>query len=124
MSRKYVARLLERQGYQVECASSGLDALELMKKNFYDCVFLDLEMPGMNGFDCAEAYRGWESKIQRPWRQLICATSSHTSEKETRALSTGIDHFQCKPARTFDLSQIADVSRQRLQRDIEAGSQI
>lgn len=44
--RKYVARLLEREGYTIDFAANGHEALAQMKKRFYDCVFMDLEMPG------------------------------------------------------------------------------
>ena len=63
--RKFVARMLERAGYSVDFAADGHKALTLMKKQFYDCVFMDLDMPVMTGGACAEALRGWEATIER-----------------------------------------------------------
>jgi len=43
--------VLERAGYQVMAASNGIDALNIIKAQSTDLVLLDIEMPGMNGFD-------------------------------------------------------------------------
>ena len=45
-------------------------------------MFLDIEMPVMNGYRCAQYIRSWEQHVQRPDRQKICALSSHDTEDE------------------------------------------
>ena len=99
MTRNFLKRLLQRQGYATDEACDGREALGLMQRRFYDVVFMDLEMPGMGGLDCAAALRAWEKSIGRPHRQRICAVSSHTDSKERRAALAGFDHFQEKPVR-------------------------
>eukprot|EP00622_Pseudochattonella_farcimen_P000756 FR735310.1.p1 GENE.FR735310.1~~FR735310.1.p1 ORF type:complete len:196 (+),score=25.62 FR735310.1:90-590(+) len=95
--RKFVARMLERAGYSVDFAADGHKALTLMKKQFYDCVFMDLDMPVMTGGACAEALRNWEATIERSRPQRTCALSSHADEKEQAARNSGIDRYQSKP---------------------------
>ena len=45
-------------------------------------MFLDIEMPVMNGYRCAQYIRAWEQHVQRADRQRICALSSHDTEDE------------------------------------------
>ena len=42
---------LQEKGYNVETANNGLDAVEKVKENFYDIIFLDENMPGMTGLE-------------------------------------------------------------------------
>jgi CheY-like chemotaxis protein len=47
--RNFLKRLLQSRGYATDEACNGDEALRLMKRRFYDCVFIDLEMPVMDG---------------------------------------------------------------------------
>jgi len=51
------AYLLEQSGYEVVTANSGLEALEAAKKDRFDVVVSDIGMPGMSGYELAEALR-------------------------------------------------------------------
>jgi CheY-like chemotaxis protein len=105
--RRFLCRLMEREGFATDEATDGQSALGLMQKRFYDVAFVDLEMPVMGGLDCASALREWERQTGRPQRQRICAISSHSRAKEQRALSAGFDLYQNKPIRGKSLLQIA-----------------
>mmetsp|Transcript_3645 Transcript_3645/g.4171 ORF Transcript_3645/g.4171 Transcript_3645/m.4171 type:complete len:221 (-) Transcript_3645:198-860(-) len=98
MLRNYLTRIIEDSGYAVEVACNGSEALIAMKRRYFDCVLIDLQMPVMGGLRCAEALRIWEAEIQRPSRQVLCAISSSSDPSRQRsALSAGIDYFECKP---------------------------
>ena len=70
--RTFLKRLLQGKGYATDEACNGVEALALMKRRFYDCVFIDLEMPVMDGacvqFVCGEGSsrlvgrRDWDLK--------------------------------------------------------------
>ena len=105
--RAFLRRFMEREGFVVDEASDGGEALCLMQRRFYDVAFVDLEMPVMGGLDCAAALRAWERSIQRPFRQRICAVSSHSSAKEATAFGAGFDHYQTKPIAREGLLEIA-----------------
>jgi two-component system alkaline phosphatase synthesis response regulator PhoP/two-component system response regulator VicR len=69
---RHIVRLvqvnLERQGYEVECAYSGLQALELLRASSFDVVILDAEMPGMSGYEV----RDWiESNVSTKGMEVI-----------------------------------------------------
>jgi CheY-like chemotaxis protein len=96
---------------QVDTAENGQAALDLMKQRTYDIVFLDLEMPIMNGFSCSAAFREWESaNASRAKRQPICVLSMHSGAKEKEMCAeVGVDFFEAKPAKIPGLMKIAEL---------------
>jgi len=72
-------------------------------------VFMDLEMPVMNGFHAVQAIRRWEKKVKRPEAQKICALSAHNSETEVKLSQlVGMQAFICKPFRRKDLYDMVE----------------
>mgnify|MGYP000715757851 CR=1 FL=1 len=49
--RSAASSVLALYGFEVDCAEDGVQGMELLKKNHYDIVFTDVEMPNMNGFE-------------------------------------------------------------------------
>ena len=96
--RTLLHRVFEKNGFEVDTAPNGKFALGMMQNRVYDLVFLDIEMPVMNGYRCAQYIRSWEQHVQRADRQRICALSSHDTEDEQQlAQQSGMDAFQSKP---------------------------
>lgn len=107
---KFLKTRFENNGYVVETASNGQDALMSMKKKNYDLVFLDLEMPIMNGFSCSAEFREWEKANKRVKRQPICALSMHAGKEEKEMCAeVGVDFFEAKPAKIPGLMKIAEL---------------
>ena len=52
-------------------------AFAQMQTRLYAFVFLDIEMPVMNGYRCAQAIRRWEARVEQEQKQFICALTSH-----------------------------------------------
>jgi len=52
--REYLKRALERTGYAVDAADSGVSALPMLEKNTYDLLLTDIVMPGMDGIELAQ----------------------------------------------------------------------
>lgn len=109
-TRRFLKVHLEKNGYTVETAENGQHALDCMKRKSYDIVFLDLEMPIMNGFSCSAAFREWERTTDRAKRQPICALSMHAGKKEKdMCAEVGVDFFEAKPAKIPGLMKIAEL---------------
>ncbi len=60
MNRKLVATLLTRLGLEVKDAGSGEECLSLFQRSAFDVIFMDLEMPEMDGFDTTMEIRRME----------------------------------------------------------------
>jgi len=79
---------LMANGYKVSIASSGMEGLESIEKSKPDIVFLDMQMPGMDGIETLK-------KIKERWPDLpvIMVTAYTTDEKRMNAMRIGADAF-------------------------------
>jgi CheY-like chemotaxis protein len=66
MNREGLARHLQRHGYEVNCARSGREAIELLGQRRFDLVLLDIMMPGMNGLEVLKFLRRVDSLLDLP----------------------------------------------------------
>jgi two-component system sensor histidine kinase/response regulator len=103
VSRLVARRLLERIGHQVTNASDGAEAVERCRERTYDVVFLDLQMPGMDGLEATLRIRDLEGGRRLP----IVALSAYASETDRgRCLAAGMDDYVVKPVDSEALSAV------------------
>jgi len=107
-----LARRLQRRGYQVAQAPSGLDALNHLRSQPTDLVVLDIMMPGMDGLEVLRRIRGDRSTADL---SVIMATAKAATQDMVQALEQGADDYVTKPI-DFDvlLARIRAVMRRRL----------
>lgn len=85
-------------GFDTAEASSGEQALTLLKANQYDLVLLDVEMPGMGGIEsCREMHAAW------PEMAVVMLTVRDGKEDKSKALEAGAVDYLTKPYRLGDL---------------------
>lgn len=94
--------LIEREGYDVTAVSSGAEALRAFAKRPFDIVFLDEEMPGMNGIEAAKRIRAARPRNGRP-PMIFALTGNSTKEDQQRLLASGFDACFSKPFRPQEL---------------------
>jgi chemosensory pili system protein ChpA (sensor histidine kinase/response regulator) len=92
--RKITTRLLTREGYRVDSAKDGVDALEKMHDLIPDVVLLDVEMPRMDGFELARVMRNDERLKSVP---IIMITSRTADKHRNHALEIGVNVYLGKP---------------------------
>lgn len=92
--RQVVSRLMEDQGWQAETAKDGIDALETLRDFFPDIIILDIEMPGMNGYEFLGALRADARYRDIP---VVMLTSRTAKKHRQKALSLGAKGFIVKP---------------------------
>ena len=92
--RKITTRLLTREGFRVESAKDGVDALEKMHDLIPDVVLLDVEMPRMDGFELARVMRASEELKAVP---IIMITSRTADKHRNRAMEIGVNVYLGKP---------------------------
>ena len=85
---------LKEKNFEVESASNGFDALELIKENSYDIIFLDEQMPGMDGLTVLE-----EIKTLSPNLPVIMITKSEEEHIMEDALGAQISDYLIKPVK-------------------------
>ena len=93
-SQQVGCELLEDAGAIVRVANNGREALELLSRQSYDCVLMDVQMPEMDGF---EATRRIRADPQLAGLLVIAMTANAGSEDRARCLEAGMDEFVTKP---------------------------
>ncbi len=96
---------LRKLGVSADVAASGAQALDLFKDKNYDIVFLDIQMPEMDGFEATRELRAIEKQVPKGRSTIVAMTASLD---EVRARASGMDDFLFKPFRLDNLKQIVD----------------
>lgn len=92
--RKYVQRFLDRSGYEVETATDGMNALEVLGKTKVDAVITDLEMPVMHGYDLMAEMKRNPVLMTIP---IIVLTSRAGEKHRQKAIDMGAQDYLVKP---------------------------
>ena len=81
-----------------DIANDGHEALEMYQLNRYDLIFMDIQMPVMNGLEATRLIRVFEKESDSPHRVYIVALTANTiSEKREEYMEAGLDYFMEKP---------------------------
>jgi two-component system, sensor histidine kinase and response regulator len=104
--------MLERLGYAVETADDGSEAVAAIRRTTYDAVFMDVQMPGMDGYQATAEIRRIEGTIQHT--PIIAMTAGALDGDRERCLEAGMDDYISKP---IDMATI----EQTLTRWVPAG---
>jgi CheY-like chemotaxis protein/HPt (histidine-containing phosphotransfer) domain-containing protein len=95
--------ILEKLGHQVFLAGDGAQALEAVGRQQYELIFMDVQMPNMNGYDATRKLR--EMGIGIP---IIAVTASAQKEVQEKAKAAGMNHCLTKPFKKRDLIPVLD----------------
>ncbi|HMT81521.1 MAG: diguanylate cyclase [Betaproteobacteria bacterium] len=87
---------LESFGHQVLHAINGEVALDLFQKEDFDLILMDIEMPGMNGFETTTRLRALEGNEPWAWTPIIFVTATDTASNLVTAIEAGGDDFISK----------------------------
>ncbi len=90
--------LLERKGFQVECAYDGTTGKDYALLGIYDLLILDVMMPGMDGFTLAK-----EVRARRCATPILMLTAKSEVEDRIAGLNAGADYYLTKPFDTREL---------------------
>lgn len=109
---KLVATLLENLGVTVDCANNGAEALECLRHKNYDLIFMDIQMPVMDGIEVTNRIRLNES----PGHHIpIIALTAHALAAEREAvLCAGMDDYLTKPIDETQLQRVIQQWTQKL----------
>lgn len=107
MNRDLILAMLTKLGYQCMTAQNGEDAVTIVKKHSFDLIFMDLQMPVMNGYD---ATRNIRQNLAGTGRQtIIVALTAHALPEEiAKCFEAGMDDFLTKPVEFLELSAKLD----------------
>jgi signal transduction histidine kinase/CheY-like chemotaxis protein/HPt (histidine-containing phosphotransfer) domain-containing protein len=104
INRLVINKMMKDWGLQIDNAVNGLDALNKIRKNDYDIVLMDIEMPEMNGYQCIREIR---TSLKAPKCDVsVMAMTAHANAKERdKCLQLGMNDYISKPFDPLNLKQ-------------------
>lgn len=97
---RLVGLMLQRQGYEVRAASSGLQALTMVKSDLPDLILLDIMMPEMDGYEVARRLRADSATADIP---IIMFTAKSQVDDKVMGFEAGADDYLTKPTQPREL---------------------
>jgi signal transduction histidine kinase/DNA-binding response OmpR family regulator len=101
VNQKVAVGTLEKMGIRADVAANGKEAVDMLRMLPYDCVFMDCQMPEMNGYEAAAEIR----RRELPGRHIaiIAMTAEVLGDARLRCLDSGMDDYIPKPVRVESL---------------------
>ncbi|PLA74317.1 hypothetical protein CYQ88_06410 [Hydrogenovibrio sp. SC-1] len=90
INRKVMQTFLKEMGCQVDEAEDGVQAWQKFQQHDYDYVFLDIQMPGLNGMEVCQKMRAFQQQKDHPVKGIFALTAAHTAA-EVAGSGTEID---------------------------------
>lgn len=119
-NQQVALRFLSRMGFRADVAANGLEVLEALRRQDYDLVFLDVQMPEMDGFETARRIDADWPPEKRPY--LVAMTAYALQGDRQRCMDAGMDDYIPKPLQVKDLMRVLLKTASRADEKREAGS--
>jgi PAS domain S-box-containing protein len=119
INQKVSLRVLQQFGYLADLAADGKQAVEAMERQKYDLVFMDVQMPEMDGLEAARHICERLDPSERPY--IVALTANALKEDRECCLAAGMDEYISKPVRAEKIQGIIQRAAVRLDRDGKSG---
>jgi CheY-like chemotaxis protein len=107
INQKLATAVLSKLGCDVDLAENGVVGVEKAKNNDYDIIFMDCQMPEMNGFDATKAIREHEKATGKKEKvPIVAMTANAMPGDRERCIDSGMDDYISKPVKKEKLAQI------------------
>jgi signal transduction histidine kinase/ligand-binding sensor domain-containing protein/CheY-like chemotaxis protein/HPt (histidine-containing phosphotransfer) domain-containing protein len=121
-NQKIAREMIQLLGHDVELANNGAEAVQAFETKTYDIIFMDCQMPVMDGYEATSTIRKLESKIDRPRTTIVALTAGFGKDDQEKCFAAGMDQYLTKP---FSLSEIEksinQITRSRKTENTEVG---
>jgi CheY-like chemotaxis protein/HPt (histidine-containing phosphotransfer) domain-containing protein len=113
INQKVATRLLQQMGYQPDLAGNGLEALSATERKPYDMIFMDVQMPEMDGLEATRIIRERQQEKSRyPTYHhqmiIVAMTASAMPGDRDKCISAGMDDYLAKPVRPEDIRSVVE----------------
>ncbi|MDB6114259.1 MAG: barA 2 [Lacunisphaera sp.] len=104
VNQKVALRYLLRMGYRADAVANGLEGVQAMKDRDYKLVFMDIQMPEMDGLDATREIRTQIAKERQPI--IVALTANAMQGDRERCLAAGMDDYIAKPIKIDELQHV------------------
>jgi CheY-like chemotaxis protein/nitrogen-specific signal transduction histidine kinase len=98
VNQKLALRMLERFGYRADVAGNGLEVLESLERQFYDLIFMDVQMPEMDGVEATRQIRAQGLGIH-----IVAMTANAMQGDREECIAAGMNDYLSKPIKVQEL---------------------
>ncbi len=103
INQKLIRHILQESGLVVDIANNGLEAFEKRRNNDYDIIFMDIQMPVMDGIEATHEILDYEEDENMPHVPIVALTANALKGDRERFLGEGLDEYISKPLETLEL---------------------
>ena len=107
VNQRLMVRILEKQGHQVDVVSTGTEAIAILAQQAFDLIFMDVQMPELDGFETTAAIRTQE-RTTGGHLPIIAMTAHVMKGDQERCLAAGMDGYVAKPVKAEELQALLD----------------
>ena len=97
---------LVKMGHEVTLAEDSLYALEAVREKRFDCILMDIQMPGKDGYETTADIRKFEKQSGQPPHYIVAMTAHAMKGDEDACLAAGMDNYIAKPFRRQRLLEV------------------
>ncbi|MBN2525546.1 MAG: response regulator [Deltaproteobacteria bacterium] len=108
INQKVAVGILSKMGYKVATVNNGKDAVEALQRGWYDLVFMDIQMPVMDGFEATREIRAQQTGMLNKKVPIIAMTAHAMSGYREKCLAAGMDDYVSKPIGVQALSTVLE----------------
>ncbi len=105
INQHVAAAIVRTQGHEVETAVNGLEAIECLKKEQFDLVLMDIQMPEMDGIEATQVIRNPESAVLDHDVPIIAVSAFDSNDEQGQCMKAGMNSFLSKPITPIKLAQ-------------------
>jgi len=108
INQKIAKGIINQLGHKVTVADNGQIGIEIFKKNSFDIVLMDIQMPVMDGFTATKEIREWEHDENKSPVYIIALTANALKEDREKCFAVGMNDFLSKPFKINDIKSALD----------------
>jgi signal transduction histidine kinase/DNA-binding response OmpR family regulator len=106
INQKLITRILQEHGITVDIANNGLESFEKRRSGDYDLIFMDIQMPVMDGIEATHEILDFEEDEEEAHIPIVALTANALKGDRERFLAEGMDEYITKPIETDELLYI------------------
>lgn len=119
VNQKMTEAMLKKAGFHIDIAENGKKAVEAVEGKNYDVIFMDIQMPEMDGFEATKAIRSIEKTDKR---NIIIAMTAHAMPGDReKCIKAGMDDYISKP---IEPKELFDIIKKRIKPKIEGDEKV
>jgi CheY-like chemotaxis protein len=113
INQKVALRLLQQMGYKADVANNGLECLQALERQPYDLIFMDVQMPEMDGLEATRRIRERQQQTPRASHfdgliAIVAMTANAMQGDRDKCIAAGMDDYVAKPVRPEDIRLVLE----------------